>query len=148
MTFSAGSKLRASQLNLIDLLKQAQKDFISTAQTTTSVTTYADLTTVGPELTITSKGSLALVYISAFIEASAAHNAQASVDISGDTIQSATTTANNGLIILNANGLQIVSSALDIIDITPGTNTYKMMYTNSGTQTATFADRKLVVMAP
>ena len=149
---NSGGRVTASSINALFglFLSSAftQQAYIPTSETTTTVTTYVNLATVGPTVTITSAGTQALVFISSFISATAAHNAQAAVAVSGATTLTAATNATAGLTILNANSNQVISANLHVLTITPGTNTYTMQYTNSGAQTGTWADRKLIVIAP
>lgn len=155
MTLTSGQLLSSASLNAIlpSLLSGSwtQTSFDATTCTSnvaTGVYGNPSTGTTGPSVTVTSTGTRAFVFISSFITASAAHNAQASVAVSGATTLSAATNSSGGLLILNANSLQIISASLDILTINAGTNVYTMQYTNSGTQTGTFVDRQLIVIAP
>ena len=119
---------------------------VATAQTTTS-TTYADLATVGPSVTLTSTGTQALVLITFQGDNSTpANGGAASILVSGAT----TIAPNDDRALghnLGASGFGFYSGTFIPLTINPGTNTYKMQYRVAGT-TGTFGRRKLYVIAP
>lgn len=151
--FSAGQKLRASDLNLIDLLFGADQDYIAASTETTSSLTYVDLATVGPSVTITSLGTVALVYIQAFERNSTATSdrAMAGVAVSGATTLSAATNETAGLF-ADSGGLSTSNNTpgddLHLLTINPGTNQYTMKYRAVTGGLAAFNNRKLIVIAP
>jgi len=116
---------------------------VSTSQTTAS-TSYANLSTSGPTVTVTT-GAQAIVMWSAFTQnsTSGASNAIA-FEISGATTHSASD--------VDATRFQAASnsdfersSGLAFVSLTPGSNTFQMKYRVSG-GTGTFANRHLCVI--
>lgn len=113
---------------------------------TTGSTTFADLATVGPTVTVDT-GPYALVLTHCQLENSGAGSAYAGVAVSGassiapalnrsiNIFNSANTRIGAGTAVLYAGGLLL----------TPGSNTFTMKYlVSSGT--GTFADRRIIVM--
>jgi hypothetical protein len=113
---------------------------------TTMSTTFADLATVGPTVTVDT-GPYALVLTHAQVENSGAGSAYAGVEVTGATsiapalnrsiniFNSANTRIGAGTSVLYAGGLVL----------TPGSNTFTMKYlVSSGT--GTFGDRRIIVM--
>lgn len=166
MTFVANSVLTAAQLNthLRDNLNETapakataagqifvstgansiaarliDDDIVETAQATTS-TTYTDLTTVGPTVTVTS-GILALVTVTAECENNTAGaTASATFEISG-----ATTTAPSDIRRIKVTGTSPARMSVQtLMGVTPGSNTFKMVY-RASSNTATFTNRRLHV---
>lgn len=168
-TFVAGNVLTAAQLNILsgDLNETAPgkataagQIFVSTAanavaartmghgnvsgaaQGTTSLS-YVDLTTVGPSVTITT-GATALAIISC--------------EMSNDTINGycEITYGLNGAAPATSNTLRSVSAianaresasrAIWVSGLTPGSNTFKLMYRAQAGGTASFNFRDLVIM--
>lgn len=119
---------------------------VATGQTTTSVNSFGDLSTVGPTVSSVVTGSAAFVIISASMEngtggggaimgyavsgasSLAADNAKALRHRSGTASQ-----ANRASTVVFENGL------------TPGSNTFTSKYTTPTGGTATFTDRELAV---
>lgn len=113
---------------------------VATSQTTTS-TSYADLATVGPAVTVTT-GTSALVIISADLTAPAGDNAFMSVAVSGaSTVAAADSKA---LKMTNTNTSQ-KSRVMLITGLTAGSNTFTAKY-RVGSGTGTFVYRELVVV--
>lgn len=126
------------------ITKTASTSTVATSQTTTS-TSYTDLGTVGPTVTITT-GTMALVsvYCEAANSTTTANNYM-SFAISGAT----TVAAADAFALLSrtngANGPERQSAIFLVTGLTPGSNVFTSKYkTNAGT--ATFVDRKLFVI--
>jgi hypothetical protein len=119
---------------------------VATSQSTTS-TTYTDLATAGPSVTLTT-GTKALVIVTSYVNASGTFNsAFVGFAVSGaTTIASADATALN-INVDNSMGIRIRASMASLVTLTAGSNTFTLKYkiTNSGTN-ATFADRNIFVM--
>jgi hypothetical protein len=111
---------------------------------------FGDLSTVGPTVTITSQGTWALVLWSCIIfGSSAAASGRMTVEISGQTTLTASTS--NGIFAAESGGLGIGGSGLQggLYPINPGSNTYRGKYNNiSANGTSFFQDRRLIVIAP
>lgn len=112
----------------------------------TASTTYTDLTTVGPTVTVTT-GTTALVGITGGMAQSAVGGyCNASVAVSGASTVAA------GTFVLNfrsgATNQQIVATNFNMMTgLTAGSNTFKMQYNaGAGGGTATFFNRHLVVI--
>ena len=119
---------------------------VAAGQTTTS-TTYADLATVGPSVTLTSTGTLALVLFTFQGDNSTpANGGAASVVVSGATALAAHDDRALGHNV-GSSGFGFYAGSFIPVTINPGTNTYKMQYRVAGT-TGTFARRKIYVIAP
>jgi hypothetical protein len=141
---AAGSHFVADGVNSI-AERALDGDTVLTPQTTMS-TTFADLATVGPTVTVDT-GPYALVLTHAQVENSGAGSAYAGVEVTGATsiapalnrsinvFNSANTRIGAGTSVLYAGGLVL----------TPGSNTFTMKYlVSSGT--GTFGDRRIIVM--
>jgi hypothetical protein len=146
MTFTAGQKVRASQLNLLDLLANAQDDFDTASQDITS-TSFATPPT-SASVTVTSAGTTALVIARALMDAATAGTIfRGSVSITGDTTITAAANVTNGFFLENTYNNPIMVTAAKLITINPGTNVYTLQYfTSSGT--AVLGGQNLTVIAP
>lgn len=125
---------------LSDLIGGASTNSVATSQTTTS-TTYVDLATVGPTVTLTTR-TLALVIVTAFLENSAGTNdSRMSFAISG-----ATTLAASDLTALRHVGTSGARmSTVALVALTAGSNVFTAKYKVSG-GTGTFVNRDLIVV--
>lgn len=114
---------------------------VLTPETTTS-TTYTDLTTVGPTVTVET-GPAAIVTVHGAIDNSGAGSSRMSYDISGaSTIAGAD---NRGIGVYGVAGAGIVASCTVLhTDLTPGTNTFTAKY-RVASGTGTFNSRRIVV---
>lgn len=149
--FFAGQRLTAGVLNgaLAALLSgKSSQDSVATTQATTS-TSYTDLATAGPTVTLTSAGTLALVLFGcASFSNSATETGQAmSFAVSGATTISASDTyarivSHNN----NAFGFNVMNFA--VVTITPGSNTFTAKYRLATATSSSFANRRLFVFAP
>lgn len=119
-------------------------DEVTTSQNTTS-TSYTDLATVGPSVTLTT-GTKAMVMWSA-----QGHNSNADqIAYTGMTVSGATTKTPGGETVtfsdsLGANQPFTVGGVWLYTDLTAGSNTFKLQYRVS-TGTGTFANRTLFVI--
>lgn len=142
-TPAAGNRLTADLLNgaIHDVLADnAQHTTVMVGETTASLT-YTNLATVGPQVTLTSRGTRAVV-LWALVQHGTAGSAVSSPAVSGATTLAAADT--HGLIV---NDSTRTSVGWSFLTITPGTNTFTLRYrTTAGT--ATFLDRKMLVWAP
>jgi len=141
---SAGSYFAVDGLNSI-AERTPTTDGILTSETTTS-TTFANLATVGPSVTVDT-GPYALVLIHCQVENSGAGSAYAGVEVSGATSYAAA--LNRAVNVFNSANTRIGASTAMLfhggLTLTPGTNTFTMKYrVSSGT--GTFADRRIIVM--
>lgn len=115
---------------------------VATSQATTS-TTYTDLATVGPAVTVTT-GTSALVIVGAqILNSTAAITAFMSFAVSGATT-SAAVDAGRAVGVANAN-LILASRAFLMTGLTPGSNTFTAKYKVNGASTGTFQDRYIIV---
>lgn len=113
---------------------------VDTSQTTTS-TTYADLATGGPTVTVVT-GTSAIVWIGGLANNSGANNSFIGVAVSG-----ATTIAAADLQAYDVFGANNVCSSFcyKISGLTPGSNTFTAKYRVSG-GTGTYQSRNLTVL--
>jgi hypothetical protein len=156
VTLPAGEDLTADMVNgqLWSILSLfSDSDSIATAETTTSAT-YTNLATVGPTVTITSRGTLAVVFIGScqFTNNGGAVTASfaqyMSVKVSGATTL-ASSDSNSCRTTCNNLGAGFDTTRLMLLPINPGSNTFTAEYKHiNGTQTALFKDRTIFVLAP
>ena len=123
--------------------------FVATQQTTTS-TTFTDLSTVGPSVSVQTNTS-ALVTLSSYMTSSAT-GAIASFAVSGATTIAASSNQTSGFVlqmtISSANTPQeTLTSTFLITSLTAGVNTFKMQYENAAAGTALFQSRSITVTA-
>jgi hypothetical protein len=120
---------------------------VTTEQTTTS-SSYTDLTTSGPAVTVTT-GTKALVIVSATISSSlAGYTTFASYAVSGATTISAADKYAAYFRPSGTNGQNVVSisRAYMIENLTAGSNTFTMKYKIESGATATFGNRLITVI--
>lgn len=117
---------------------------VATSQTTTS-TTYTDLTTVGPAITVTT-GTTAIVWFNSQVEStSSTAETSVSVAVSGATTVSASDDwrlLQSGVASGSVNRLGMVHR---FTNLTAGSNTFTMKYRVSA-GTGTFQRRSMIVM--
>lgn len=126
----SGATLRASTAEVL------------TGQTTTS-TTYTDLATAGPAVTVTT-GTKALVILSAELY----NNTASSYTMMSFAVSGASTVAasDNNRILLNASNQYVdCSFAMVVTGLTAGSNTFTAKYKVT-TGTGTFSARKIIVV--
>lgn len=117
---------------------------IATDESTTS-TSFADLATVGPVVTVDT-GTTALVFYSTGVYNSGANNLmEMSYDVSGSTTVAASST--NAALVdgITANNIPRIGSFNLQSGLTPGSNTFTAKYRTSA-GTANFFNRELVVI--
>jgi hypothetical protein len=119
---------------------------VATSQTTAS-TTYVDLATAGPEVTVTT-GTTAFVILTSYFF----NNTQPWPGVVGFAVSGATTIAASNTQRLwaagaIAGGQEFQMSAVYKVTLTPGSNTFTAKYKTGGAGTATFADRSIIVIA-
>jgi len=112
----------------------------------TASTTYTDLTTVGPTVTVTTGTSALVAITSGMAQSAVGGYCNASVAVSGaSTIAPGTNVLNfrSGA----ANQQLVASHFSQMTGLTPGSNTFKMQYNaGSASGTATFFNRNLLVI--
>lgn len=141
-----------SAWSVISIFNNTSTQTVSTSETTTS-TSYADLATVGPNVTLTSVGIQALVIFRATFYADTAtvdENRQGafSFEVSGATTTAASD--GNGVSARSRNNLGFGNwlTGVQIVTITPGSNTYRMKYKMYGGNGMVFQNRRIMVIAP
>lgn len=135
---TAGSHFAGTTLNAI-AERISDAAIVATSQTTTS-TSYVDLATVGPSVTVTT-GPAAFVstYNSNFNTGAAA--SLMSFEVSG---ASAIAAADNVSIAIAGTSSQRAGATFLLTTLTPGVNTFTAKY-RVGAGTGTYADRRIVV---
>jgi hypothetical protein len=118
---------------------------IATSQATSS-TTYTDLTTPGPAVTVTT-GTKALVIVSAYITGGYDSQARMSFEVSGATTTAVSDNWALGCFGTGAfsSGIQVRASRATSTTLTAGSNTFTAKYRTS-TNASTFADREIFVI--
>lgn len=141
---SAGSYFVADGVNSI---AERTPDGVGVlTEETTASTSFTDLATVGPSVTVET-GPFALVLTHSQVENSGAGFTYAGVEVTG---ASAISPANNRSINISGSaGTRLGAGTAVLYEgglaLTPGTNTFTMKYrVSSGT--GTFADRRIIVM--
>lgn len=145
--FFAGDFATAAMLNAW-LLNNSQYAAVSASETTSS-TSYTDLSTVGPSVTVTSAGTRALVMYNcgAFTNTASDVGHAMSFAVSGaTTIAAADAYARTDTCTNAGFGFNVANFAF--ITITPGTNVYTAKYKCSAATTSTFNNRRILVIAP
>ena len=147
MVFSAGTLNTAQLFNAL-LNNNSGVTSVSTQETSSS-TSYTDLATVGPTVTLTSAGNRALLLwtTTQFSNSATISGQHCSVAITGattiaasDSISLRTTHDNQGA------GFRVAQFAF--LTINPGSNTYTMKYRCVSAVTSVWATRSLFVFAP
>lgn len=147
----AGEDITANaiRLALAGLLTSAASASASVATLQSTVSTsYGDLGTVGPSVTLTSVGTRALVlWRAGLFNSTATNGAGCTVAITGATTLAAADV--NGLLGGDEAGTGFGQEGMQFMlaTITPGSNTFTMKYRCTGT-TASFQRRSLLVIAP
>jgi hypothetical protein len=113
---------------------------VPNSQTTTS-TTFTDLSTAGPTVTVTT-GTSALVHLNAKMSCSVSDGVLMGFAVSGASTVAATTTQAVQLVGTNAFTL---SATFLITGLTAGSNVFTAKYRISFSGTATFSDRNILV---
>lgn len=117
---------------------------VATSQSTTS-TSYTDLTTAGPAVTLTT-GTKALVIVSAFINnATAGQYTYASFAVSGATTIAASDTRAAFMYWSSSQNVLGISRASFVDTLTAGSNTFTTKYRVTG-GTGVFQDRQIIVV--
>jgi hypothetical protein len=119
---------------------------VATSQTTAS-TTYADLATAGPSVTVTT-GTQALVFVTCQLSNNSGVNqrALAAVAVSGATTYAANDVDAIRYQVFGSNADHRGTSAVLFKALTAGSNTFKMQYRVDG-GTGSFSNRHLCVIA-
>jgi hypothetical protein len=122
---------------------------IDTGTATFTSTTFADPATgtAGPSVTVTT-GVQALVGYRSYLEVpSTTARVEMSYEISGATSRAASSTRSLGYSVSNSvNGLKLRGGVVDLATgLTPGSNTFKLMY-NVSSSTGTATDRRIWVI--
>jgi hypothetical protein len=113
---------------------------VATSQTTTS-TSYTDLTTTGPAVTLTT-GTRVLVTLSSIIFNTGVNNSWMAVAVSGATTLAADDA--RAIVVTGTTGLS-ASRTFELTGLTAGSNTFTAKYKVTG-GTGTFQNRDIVVI--
>lgn len=114
---------------------------VLTSETTTS-TTFANLATVGPAVTVTT-GPMALVVVHGSCENTGAGASRMGYEVSGAT--SIAAADNRGIAAFGVAGAGVLASGVAFhTDLTPGSNTFTAKY-RVASGTGTFVSRRLIV---
>jgi hypothetical protein len=140
---AAGQYFVATGTNAI-AARSIGQNTVATSQGTTS-TSYTDLATVGPSVTVTT-GILAIVIVTAGVSNSVSNaNSFMSYQITG-----ATPTAATNARALRVDGISsgnvLRASAVSTVSLVAGSNTFTAKYLAGGSSTATFTDRTIQVI--
>ena len=116
------------------------------ASETTSSTTYTDLATAGPAITMTT-GTKALVIVSAAVNTAKIQNATyfMGYEVSGATTIAATDTTALATGPDSNSGAILIASRASLVSLTAGSNTFTAKYRRTA-NTPTFSERNIFVM--
>lgn len=145
MPFTAGSILTAAELSALDGLLNMGSATVATTESTTS-TSYTDLATAGPSVTLTTRTFVFVVITAQAWNSSATSGTWWSFAVSGATTLAAAD-GNAGIVTAAASGDAFRYSVAKIVPVTAGVNTFTMKY-KAGANTATFSKREIAVWAP
>jgi hypothetical protein len=119
---------------------------VATTQTTTS-TSYTDLATAGPSVTMTTGTSAFVIVTTYSYNATSGTATYMSYAVSGATTIAAGDSTSVSLLGMKTGGQEWSNSAMYPVTLTAGSNTFTSKYkTSSGT--GTFANRSIIVIAP
>lgn len=139
-----GSYFTVSGTNQIIQRTPAQQS-VNTSETTTS-TSFADLTTPGPSVTVTTGSWAVIVATSEISNNTSSQAGRVGVDISGATTESPDS---NHVLRQESSGTAEFQRASIVrlhTGLTPGSNTFKLMYSTVGSSTASFNFRNIAVL--
>ena len=138
---TTGGYFVTSNTNQISERVRGEAEVLASESTTS--TSYTDLATTGPSVTVTT-GDSAIVMISARVQNNTTgQSAYAAVDISGASTVAANDNRAVGLSAAAVSQLMIASH-VSTVTLVPGANTFTAKFRATG-GTATFANRRLVV---
>jgi len=118
---------------------------VNTSQGTNS-STYTDLATAGPAVTLTT-GTSVLVIVGAFINSGNNINGYMGYAISGATTTAASDTTAVHLRKGGSDEVNTTSSYASVVTVTAGSNTFTAKYKSAASTTSTFANRQIFVMS-
>lgn len=146
--FNSGQKLTSAALNAIFPAILSQPWIQQQAQGTGgSVGTTFAAPATACTVTVTSTGTVALVFVSCGL-ASTSGNTRGTVAVSGATTLAASTNETANLFIsTNSTAILTISRAFTV-PINPGTNTYTLQYRNASSSTGSAQLQHLLVFAP
>jgi len=130
------------------IARQPLNAFISTSEATTS-TSFGDLTTIGPAVTVTTGVSAIVFIVAQLTQVNFQMYALASYEVSGATSQPANSGTSINFRSSRGNTFPQLFRACYAdynYQLTPGVNTFTMKYAAGGGGTATFASRSLFVI--
>jgi hypothetical protein len=143
--FTASGRIIVSTAAGASAERVIDSNTVATSQTTTSAA-YANLTTTGPAVTVTT-GARALVFGNAFMSSnSIGQKSWISCAVSGATAIAASDTFGAEFQVYGSNAEYRGGFATLFKTLTPGANTFTMQYRVSA-GTTTYQDRELVVIA-
>lgn len=122
----------------------AEKAYVDASETTTS-TSFVDLATVGPQVTVTSGVRAIVWYASQVSNSGAGGISRVAIDISGATTQSGQDSQSLFFESTAANDAYNASQVVFFDTLTGGSNTFTLKYRVSA-GTGTFTRRRIVVM--
>lgn len=148
-TFTAGQVLTAAEQNIlggdIEFLASTSGVTINTAQMSTS-TTYTDLGTVGPAVTVTTGENAIVFLVSSVSNATPGQSIFVSCAVSGSTSIAAPAGSNDVDLVQQADGGgETISGFTVVTGLTPGSNTFTMKYKVGG-GTGTWGSRTIAVI--
>lgn len=123
--------------------RQVVQDIVDDGEDTTS-TSYTNLATNGPVVTVTT-GVKALIFLNSAVANAASNNTYASYEVTGATTSAAID--GRAIVMDGASGKDDRIGVTNMFDgLTPGSNTFRMRYRVSAS-TGTYTKRSIVVMA-
>lgn len=142
---TAGAYFAVSAPNEIEE-RIGARDTITTSETTSS-SSYTDLATVGPTVTVTTSQFALVLWGAQLTNDTPDITSRVAIDVSGATSNPATDTRALIYDPATSGGFLAASHTVFFDDLTPGSNTFTLKYrVGSGTSTGTFLRRRLIVL--
>lgn len=139
-----GSHMAVSDTNQISERTSSQ-NFTATSDTTTATTFGALAASSGPSITVVTGPQAWVVVTSDLVCDTNGQSARATFEITGATSLS----GQDSMAIRNireSTGNNALVSGVFLVPLTPGSNTFNMVYRTSGTSTSSFANRRIGVL--
>lgn len=148
MTIASGATILASDIQAIkddiDAVVSASSDFVGAAETTTS-TSYTNLSTAGPAVTLTTGTTALVVVYCGMFNNTSGEAVSMSFEVSGSSSVSADTNLAMSYEVANAGDVFRASATFLLTTLTAGSNTFTAKYRVTG-GTGTFSDRRIAVV--
>lgn len=131
-------------LNDLDARATVLSDYVAAAQTRSS-TSFGDLSTVGPSVTVSTGSNAVVMLLASMANDTAGNGCQMSIQVSGASTIAPSATYSIRTISSTAGRTYQVSAVFVVSGLTPGSNTFVAKYRVELGGTGTFSERRLAV---